>query len=229
MGEITTVLWDVDNTLLDFPYSQRCAITKCFEDIGHEINEEMIERYSVINDSYWKRHERGELTKAQLLIGRFITLFKEYQIENVDVEAFNAGYMAEIGNHFRYLDYSLQICSGLRGKVKQYVVTNGNGEVQRKKLTDSKLLPIMDGLFISEEIGAPKPHKEFFDYCLSQIEEKDKSKILIVGDSLSSDMKGGIDAGIMTCWYRPDGTVNESRLKPDYEISKLRDVFKIIR
>ena len=229
MGSFTTVLWDVDNTLLDFPYSQRCAITKCFHDIGREINEEIIERYSAINDSYWKRHERGEITKAQLLTGRFITLFEEYHIEDVDVEAFNASYMEEIGNHFRYLDYSPQICNGLCGKVKQYIVTNGNGEVQRKKLTNSRLLPIMDGMFISEEIGAPKPHKEFFDYCLAHIEEKDKSKILIIGDSLSSDIKGGIDAGIKTCWYRPEGTINASGLKPDYEISELRDVFNIIR
>ena len=228
MGHFTTVLWDVDNTLLDFPYSQRCAITKCFEDIGQEITEEIIERYSAINDSYWKMHERGEITKPRLLTDRFITLFEEYHIENVDVVEFNAKYMSEIGNCYRYLDYSLQICNGLCGKVKQYIVTNGSGEVQRKKLTLSGLLPLMDGLFVSEEIGAPKPHKEFFEYCLSHIEEKDIQKILIVGDSLSSDIMGGINAGIATCWYRPEGTVNESGLKPDYEISHLQDIFKII-
>lgn len=228
MGRFTTVFWDVDNTLLDFPYSQRCAITKSFEDIGLKITEEIIERYSEINDGYWKKHERGEVTKAQLLTGRFQDLFAEYRIEKVDVEAFNANYMSEIGNHYRYLDYSLQICRGLRGKVKQYAVTNGNGEVQRKKLTNSRLLPLMDGLFISEEIGFPKPKKEFFDYCFSQIEEKDPAKILIVGDSLSSDILGGINAGIATCWYRPEGTVNESGLKPHYEISHLQDVFGIV-
>ena len=121
------------------------------------------------------------------------------------------------------------ICKTLRGKVKQYVVTNGVTAIQTRKLSLSGFADMMDGFFISEQIGVPKPHKEFFDYCLNQIPEKDKTKILIVGDSLTSDIKGGIGAGIPTCWYRKNGTINSSGLHPDFEISNLNQVFEILQ
>lgn len=228
MSKFTTILWDVDGTLLDFIYSQRYALTKCFQTIGLEINEEILQRYSEINDSFWKRLELGEITKAQLLTGRFTQLFEEYNIQNVDVEAFRAEYQDALGSVFSYIDDSLTICRSLQGKVKQYVVTNGVTSTQLNKLKLSGFYDIMEELFISEQIGAPKPHKEYFDYCFAHIEEKDKSKILLVGDSLSSDIKGGVNAGIPTCWYRPEGTVNTTAFKPDYEISDLHRLYEIL-
>ena len=228
MSRFTTILWDVDGTLLDFEYSQRAALAKCFRSIGREITEEIQILYDRINDSYWKRLELGEVTRAQLLNGRFITLFEELGITDVDVESFRLEYQDGLSNIFAYTDDSLNICKALQGKVKQYVVTNGVTTIQNRKLSLSGLSEVMDGLFISEEIGVPKPHKEFFDHCLNHIEEKDKSKILLVGDSLSSDIKGGVGAGIPTCWYRKEGTVNSSELCPDYEISDLHQVFNIL-
>lgn len=228
MSNFTTVLWDVDGTLLDFIYSQRYALTKCFQTIGREINEEILNRYSEINDSFWKRLELGEITKEQLLTGRFIQLFKEYDIQDVDVEAFRKEYQEGLGSVYSYIDDSLTICQSLQGKVKQYVVTNGVTSTQLNKLKLSGFYDIMEALFISEQIGAPKPHKEYFDYCLAQIGEKDKSKILLVGDSLSSDIKGGVNAGIPTCWYRAEGTENKTEFQPDYEISDLHQIFDIL-
>lgn len=229
MSKFTTLLWDVDGTLLDFIYSQRYALTKCFQTIGREINEEILNRYSAINDSFWKRLELGEITKAQLLTGRFTQLFEEYRIENVDVEAFRQEYQEALGSVFSYIDDSLTICKALQGKVMQYVVTNGVTSTQVNKLKLSGFFDIMEELFISEQIGAPKPHKEYFDYCLAHIEEQDKSKILLVGDSLTSDIKGGVLAGIPTCWYRPEGTVNPTGYEPDYEISNLHQIFDILQ
>lgn len=228
MSKFTTVLWDVDGTLLDFIYSQRYALTKCFQTIGREINEEILNRYSEINDSFWKRLELGEITKAELLPGRFVKLFEEYGIENVDVEAFRQEYQEALGSVFSYIDDSLNICKSLQGKVKQYVVTNGVTSTQMNKLKLSGFYDIMEELFISEQIGAPKPHKEYFDYCLAHVEEKDKSKILLVGDSLTSDIKGGVLAGIPTCWYRPEGAVNNTEYKADYEISDLHMLYDIL-
>lgn len=228
MSRFTTILWDVDGTLLDFEYSQRASLAKCFQTIGKEITEEIQELYDRINDSYWKRLELGDVTKAQLLNGRFVTLFEKLGITDVDVEAFRLEYQDGLSNIYAYTDDSLNICKALQGKVKQYVVTNGVTAIQMRKLTLSGLIDVMDGLFISEQIGVPKPHKDFFDHCLAQVEEKDKSKILLVGDSLSSDIKGGIGAGIPTCWYRKEGTVNSSGLCPDYEISDLHQVFDIL-
>lgn len=214
--------------MLDFLYSQRYAITKCFRTIGREITEEQIKRYSRINDDYWRRLELGEITKEQLLTGRFAALFEEYGIREVDLEAFTKEYQEALGSVFSFIDDSLTICKALQEKVRQYVVTNGVTSTQRNKLKLSGLAEAMDGLFISEQIGTPKPGREFFDYCLEHIPEKDKTKILIVGDSLSSDIKGGVLAGISTCWYRPEGTVNNTPYQPDYEISDLHMLYDIL-
>ena len=229
MSRFTTILWDVDGTLLDFEYSQRASLAKCFQIIGREITEEIQDLYDKINDSYWKRLELGEITKAQLLNGRFVTLFEKLAITDVDVEAFRLEYQDGLSNIFAYTDDSLNICKALQGNIKQYVVTNGVTSIQMRKLALSGLIDVMDGLFISEQIGMPKPHKEFFDYCLDHIEERDKSRILLIGDSLTSDIKGGVGAGIPTCWYRKEGTINSSGLCPDYEISDLHQVFDILK
>lgn len=229
MSLFTTILWDVDGTLLDFEYSQKAALTKCFQTIGKTITEEILKRYSEINDMFWKKLELGEVTKAQLLNGRFTQLFEELNICDVDVDTFRKEYQEGLGTIFAYLDDSLEICRFLRGKVKQYVVTNGVTSTQMSKLKLSGFYDIMDGLFISEQIGAPKPQKAFFDYCFSHVEEQDKSRILLVGDSLSSDIKGGITAGIPTCWYRAEGTDNPTDLQPSYEIHDLHQLFEILK
>lgn len=228
MNRFTTILWDVDGTLLDFLYSQTYAITECFRALGKEITEEQIQRYSQINDEFWKRYERGEVTKEQLLSGRFLQLFQEYDIRDINLEVFQREYQEALGNVFSHKDDSLTICKSLHGHVRQYVVTNGVVSTQRSKLKLSGLMEVMDGVFISEEVGVPKPDKKFFDYCLERVEEKERSKILIVGDSLTSDIRGGAQAGIVTCWYRPDGEANTSPYIPDYEISDLHMIYDIL-
>ncbi len=232
MNRFTTIFWDVDDTLLDFAYSQRHALSECFRSIGREMTEAELALYTQINDDYWKRLELGEVTKEQLLTGRFLLLFEKLGIEGVDVEGFRAGYQAGLGSTFSFLDDSLAICRSLRGKVRQYVITNGVTSTQRSKLKLSGLSEVMDGVFISEEIGSPKPQRRFFDHCLSHVEEKDKSRILIVGDSLTSDIKGGVQAGIPTCWYRRGaGTMDKvlgAGCRPDYEISDLHKIYDIL-
>ncbi|MCM1569958.1 MAG: YjjG family noncanonical pyrimidine nucleotidase [Roseburia sp.] len=225
----TTILWDVDNTLLDFHYSQRHSLEKCFRDFNLAFSEEILERYDRINNSYWRRLELGEITKPQLLRGRFVTLFEEFRIDAVDLEAFLADYQEGLGTIYACLDDSLEICGSLLGKVKQYVVTNGVSHTQRNKLRLSGLADFMEELFISEEIGVPKPQKGFFDYCLSHIEERDRKRILLVGDSVSSDIRGGVQAGIATCWYRRAGTENLSEYQPDYEIEDLHQIMEILQ
>ncbi|MCH5342654.1 MAG: YjjG family noncanonical pyrimidine nucleotidase [Acetatifactor sp.] len=228
MGRFSTLLWDLDGTLLDFLYSQRIAVQQCFTLFDREVTDEMISRYSQINDSYWKRLELGEVTKEELLVGRFRTLFEEYDVQGIDAAAFCEAYQEALGKVYCYIDDSLQICQELKGKVRQYVVTNGSIDTQINKMKISGLYDVMDGLFISDEIGTPKPQRGFFDYCLEHIEERDKGKILIVGDSLSSDIKGGVQAGIATCWFRSAGTENISGYQPDYEIRKLCEIFDVL-
>lgn len=227
-GTFTTILWDVDNTLLDFDYSCRASLSQCFSAIGKEITEEMIERYTQINDVYWKRLERGEVTKEQLLNGRFTDFFAEYDLKDIDVERFRKDYQQNLGNIYSFKDDSLTICKSLQTKFKQYVVTNGVSSTQRSKLGLSGFTEVMDDLFISEEIGVPKPEKEFFEYCLEHVAEKDKSKILLVGDSLTSDIKGANTVGIKACWYNPKEILRPEGFHIDYEIADLHQIYDVL-
>lgn len=227
----TTIFWDVDNTLLDFNYSCRGALRQGFQSMGLEITEEMMNRYFQINDSYWKRFEKGEITKEEVLHNRFADFFAEYNLldlPQVSVDTFRKEFQKNLGNIYSYLDDSLTICKSLQTKFKQYIVTNGVSATQRSKLGLSGFTDVMNDLFISEEIGAPKPQKDFFEFCLSKIDEKDRSKILLVGDSLSSDIKGANVAGIKACWYNPKEKELSDGYTVDYEIVDLHQVYEIL-
>ncbi|MBQ7775073.1 MAG: YjjG family noncanonical pyrimidine nucleotidase [Lachnospiraceae bacterium] len=226
--KITTILWDVDNTLLDFGYSMRNSLEQCFRSVGKTLTLEMVEGYARINDSWWKRLERGEVTKAQLLNGRFTDFFAEYGLDGIDVEAFREEYQRNLGNIYSYLDDSLTICKALQTKYRQYVVTNGVAKTQRSKLGLAGFADVMADMFISEEVGYNKPSREFFEYCLSQIDERDRSKILIVGDSLTSDIHGGNSVGIKTCWYNPGEKPLQDGFEVDFEICDLHQIYDIL-
>jgi 2-haloacid dehalogenase len=228
MSRFTTILWDVDGTLLDFLYAQRLCMQNCFKAFGHGISEEQLERYSAINDSYWKRLELGLVTKDELLIGRFKDFLKELHISDIDAGELRSAYEEGLGEIYKYNENSYEVCGELFGKVKQYIITNGISATQRNKIRLSGLDRFMEDIFVSEEAGFPKPFAGFFDYCMERIEEKDKSRILIVGDSLTSDIKGGVTYGIPTCWYRPQNAVNTSEYRPDYEIGSLEEIMEIL-
>lgn len=226
--KITTILWDVDNTLLDFDYSMRNSLKQCFLTLGITDTDEIIERYAEINDMYWKKLERGEVTKTQLLVARFKDLLTEFHMEHVDYIKFKEEFQDNLGIIYSYLDDSLTICKSLQTKYKQYVVTNGVARTQHSKLGLSGFKDVMNGLFISDEIGFNKPDKRFFERCLEQVEEKDIEKILIVGDSLTSDIKGGNSVGIKTCWYNPQEKVLADGYYVDYEIRNLHDIYEVL-
>ncbi len=225
--KITTILWDNDNTLMDFEYSMHKALRACFEAFGLAINEKIIARYEEINSSYWKRLERGEVTKERLLDGRFLDLFGELGYE-VNVSEFRKLFQVELGSYYSYLDHSIDICKKLHGQVKQYIVTNGVEETQIRKIKAAGFYDLMEEIFISGVIGYEKPRKEFFEYCLDKIEEKDPEKILIVGDSLTSDIAGGNNAGIRTCWYNPKEKKAGEEYHIDYEINHLAQIFEVL-
>ena len=201
---ISTILWDVDGTLLDFIAAEKAAIKTLFGEFNlGQCSDEMIKRYSEINKIYWQRLERGEITKQEVLVGRFKEFFKSEGIDISVVEEFNSLYQLRLGDTIVYHDDSLEIIKSLQGRVRQYVVSNGTVEAQSKKLRLSGLGELVDGIFLSEHIGVEKPNIEFFDKVLEEIKPADRSSILIVGDSLTSDIQGGNNAGIVTCWYNP--------------------------
>lgn len=219
---IKAILWDVDGTLLDFLAAERVAIRACFESFGlGECTGEMIERYSKINISYWKRLEYGELTRDQVMLGRFEEFFAREGI-SADVPAFNDEYQYRLGDTIVFIDDAYELVGRLRRSVKQYAVTNGSYTAQKRKLTRSGLYELLDGVFISEDVGFDKPRPEFFDYVLARIPPFRADEMLIVGDSLTSDIRGGNNAGIMCCWYNPGHAENDAGVRVDYTIDDLR-------
>lgn len=226
---IKVILWDIDGTILDFNIAERTAIRECFSlfQLG-ECTDIMLARYSAINADYWRRLELGEISKPEVLTGRFRDFFQAEQIPFENAEAFNQNYQMHLGNTICFIDDAYSLIQELQPYVKQYAVTNGALAAQKRKLKNSGLDKLLDGAFISDEIGAEKPSPEFFNHVLHAINHPNKNEILIVGDSLTSDMKGGSLAGIQCCWYNPHNKSNESEISIDYTIQNLKQIKTMI-
>ena len=226
---IQAILWDVDGTLLDFVAAEKAAIQKLFGefDLG-PCPDATVARYSAISTGYWKKLERGEVTKEQVLICRFRDFFAELGIDPALAEPFNARYQVSLGDTVAYRDDSLEIVKALHGRVKQYVVSNGTVIAQSKKLRVSHLGEWMDGVFLSEELGAVKPSSRFFEKVFAALPGSPRADMLIVGDSLTSDMEGGVAAGIPTCWYNPDRLPRPEEMAINYEIADLHQIFELL-
>lgn len=229
---IKAVLWDIDGTILDFDASEKAAIRKGFEDyhLG-EVTDEMIEDYSRINKGYWERLERKELTKIQVLRGRFEEFFTVWNIPHTSqtVIDFNDDYQVNLGDTICIRDDALTIISELKSKVKQYVITNGTKVAQDKKLHLSGLDELLKGhIYISEVVGVEKPDPAFFAPILADLPGVDPREILVVGDSLTSDMKGAENIGAKGCWYNYKHLPNNKGIDTAYEITDLHEIFGII-
>ncbi len=227
---IKTLLWDVDGTLLDFGKSEAYGIRKCFEIFGlGECTDEMLKRYSAINHKYWQRLELGELTKQQVLTNRFVDFFKLEGIDFDRIDEFNNAYQVSLGDKAFFCDNALETVTALKGKYKQYAVTNGTRLAQERKLNQSGLINVFDGVFISDKIGFEKPSVQFFNAVQEKIGSFKNSEVMIIGDSLSSDMKGGNNANILCCWYNPHNNKNESDIRIDFEIENIAEVLDILK
>lgn len=228
MKKYEIILWDVDQTLLDFSKSEDYALRFAFEQFGRSINAEIVKLYSGINDSYWKRLERGEITRQEVLQGRFRSLFKELSVRDISAEEFAPVFQKALGSVYFYKDDSYRLCQELHNDFRQYVVTNGVAWTQQNKLKLAGFDKIMDDVFISEVLGSNKPEKDFFDKCFKLIADFNREKTIIVGDSLTSDMLGGNNAGIACCWYNPEGKEREANVRIDHEISNLWNIREVL-
>ncbi|MBQ8280144.1 MAG: YjjG family noncanonical pyrimidine nucleotidase [Roseburia sp.] len=227
---IKVILWDVDGTLLDFEAAEKVAIRQCFasHDMG-ECTDEMLKRYSAINKKYWEALERGELTKPEVLVGRFREFFESEGLPVEKAESFNEEYQVRLGDTVVFCDNAFELVLKYKGQIKQYAVTNGTKVAQDRKLKNSKLDTLFDGIFISDVLGVEKPNKGFFDIVFDEIGTYEKDEVLIVGDSLTSDIKGGNNAGILTCWYNPKKLENTKGVNVNFAITNLWEVEQILQ
>jgi len=227
MMRYETLLFDADQTLLDFHRAEREALIAALMQMGVRASEEMIRIYSEINLATWKRLERGEITKATLRTVRFAD-FCERMSLSLDVEQLAERYLTSLAQQSFLLPSALEVCKTLAAHCRLYIITNGIASVQHGRFDHSPIAPYFKGCFISDEIGAEKPHKAFFDRVKAQIPQFDPAATLVVGDSLTSDMAGGIAAGLDTCWLAPRGAQIPAQMPITYRIERLEDVIPLV-
>ena len=227
---IKVILWDIDATLLDFLAAEKAAIDFCFEKFGlGTCTEEMLKRYSVINRRYWEMLEKGEMSKPEILVNRFKEFFESEGLASDCAEEFNATYQVALGDTICFRDNGYELVKKLKDQYKQYVVTNGTFIAQERKLKKSGIGELVEASFISDLIGHEKPAMEFFDHVFENIGHYEKDEVLIIGDSLTSDMQGGNNAGIICCWYNPNHLENTKGIKIDHEIDNLWQLEEILK
>lgn len=219
------ILADIDNTLLDFSADSYAGLEKTFREFGYPFGRPEWEIFSVINTGLWEAFERGEIPKAEIYPGRFRRYFAKQGIEG-DPEAMNAVYMVHLREGRHRMPGSLELLQALKARgCRIYSVTNGETLSQITRLGGNGLRPYFDGLFISEEIGYQKPTKAFFDAVFAELGEDCKMRCILLGDSLTSDMQGGRNAGVDTCFF---GSPEKADSRCDYVITRLTDFLPVV-
>ena len=201
-GKYRNIWLDADGTLLDFHRSEYEALSDALDQIGMPYDDEVIATYSRINDGLWKQLERGEIQKKDLYYRRFELFFDAYGFA-WDGKDMAKRYMQSLSTKGYLLEGAGELCEALHGKVKMYIVTNGVDFIQRGRFAVCGIAHYFEERFISDNIGFEKPRVEYFEAVAGKIPNFSKERTLIVGDSLSSDIQGGINYGIDTCWYNP--------------------------
>ena len=214
---------DLDDTILDFHKAERIAISKTIREFGVEPTEEVLQRYHVINKWHWEQLELGKLTRAQVLENRFGMLFEELGVQ-ADKTACARVYEHNLSQGHWFLPGAEEAVERLSKKYRLFLASNGTASVQKGRMTSANLYRFFERVFVSQEIGHNKPSKAYFDAAFAQIPGFDKSKCLMVGDSLTSDIRGGINADIKTCWVNPGGLPCPEDIKPDYQIGYLHQL-----
>ncbi len=221
------LLFDADDTLLDFQASEQTALKTLFERIDLTFTQTLVNKYHEINHGLWAAFERGELTKDEILQTRFRKLFTEIGFE-VDRPSLEEEYQELLASGHMLIPGATELLDHLKDRYDLYIVSNGVASTQYNRLHASGLFPYFKNIFISEETGYQKPQVEFFEYVFERIPQFDASRALIIGDSLSSDIQGGINAKIDTCWYNPKKLPNTKGLTITQEIASLDQLYQVL-
>lgn len=227
MKKYEILLFDVDGTLLDFDKAEEQGIENLLSHFGVPVTEENKKKYHVLNKRYWQRLELGEITRDQVLSLRFEEFFGDFGIQ-VDGMAVDGLYRETLNNSAILVGGAIELLAALKDKYELYIVTNGVAATQYKRLAASGLDKYFKGIFVSEEAGFQKPQMEFFEYAFEKMGRRDVENMLIIGDSLTSDIRGGNNAGIDTLWYNPHGAENTAGVHVEYEAGSLEEIGEML-
>lgn len=223
--KIKWIIIDLDNTILDFDTAASKALTVTFEQFEVPVTIESINAYKAINHECWTSFENGQIGVEMLKRQRFERLVDVLEI-SADPDRMNHLYLSTLGRQVDEMEGSRDFLEWSCKRFDLLLATNGFAQVQRPRIQRAGLQSYFKHIVISEEIGTQKPHKPFFDHTFKVMEHPHPDEIMIIGDSLSSDMAGGIAAGINTCWLNTNKQVTSGLVKPDMEVSNLHEVRK---
>ncbi|MBQ5995643.1 MAG: YjjG family noncanonical pyrimidine nucleotidase [Clostridia bacterium] len=225
---VKNILFDLDDTLLDFTASERHALALTLEAFGIAPEKEILDAYHEINRQQWERLERGELTKKQVKLSRYRILLDKFDIKKPSAGEISASYESKLCESCYVIDYAKQLLESLYGDFSLYLVSNGGKRVQQARVKGSKIGKYFNGIFISEEIGFNKPDERFFINAFKDVPDFKREESVILGDSLTSDILGGKNFGIKTVWFNRTGTENRKGIFPDYEIFSLKEFEELV-
>lgn len=221
------LFFDADGTLFDYNRAEATAFRKAFELLQIQFEDGYLDVYQKINSQLWKALERDEITPAVLRVRRFEQLLEVLKL-TASADDLNLAYVEQLGLCTDLIDGAYEVLRTVSKRSRIAIVTNGLEAVQRSRLKHSTIHPFITELIISEEVGAAKPHPAFFDAAFARTGNPPKSDVLIIGDSFTSDMHGGVDYGIDTCWYNPEGETKPESLSITYEITRLQDLLEAV-
>ncbi len=227
MANYDYVLFDADNTLFDFDAAEHAALTATLTHYGLPTDEAVRARYQDINAALWTAHDRGEIARDALVVERFAALLRHLDTHHDPVEL-NAYYLARLGEDARLLPGAEELCRTLAPCCTMAIVTNGVAAVQRGRFARSPLKALFPHIFISEELGCQKPEKSFFDLVFHAMGITSSSRTVLVGDSLSADIQGAVNAGIPSIWYNPRGLPVKGGAAPTYIAAQFSSISSIL-
>ncbi len=221
------LLFDIDNTLMDFTAGEKTALFQTMEEMGVPISEADYQKYLEVNRAAWARFETGELDSKAVQRVRFEDYAMHLGVDVAHGAALNARYVENLGQQAILLPGAMELLETLSRRYKLAVATNGLTLVQRARLQKSGFLPLLSGVFISQEMGVQKPEKAYYEHIFSAFGDDAREKYLMIGDSLSADIAGGINAGIDSCWYRPFGA-GEPHVVPTYTVDGYEELLELL-
>ncbi|MBQ5970447.1 MAG: YjjG family noncanonical pyrimidine nucleotidase [Clostridia bacterium] len=229
-GRYTTLLFDADDTLFDFQKAERTALSRVLTNHHLPATDDILTRYNAINAALWREFEQNHITKEDIKNERYRRLFDEFGITPpVPPRTINDRYLEQLGACGFTLPGADALCRTLKDAgYDMYIVTNGVSATQKSRLENSGLKPYFDEMFVSEDLGAQKPLPAFFDAVLSRIPEQDRRRVLVIGDTLGSDIQGAVNAGLDCVWYNPTGKIKERSLPVTKEVRSFREIAQFL-